>query len=835
MKLLVLDGNSIVNRAFYGIKLLITKSGEFTNGIVGFLNILEKLKEETQPDAVAIAFDMRAPTFRHKAYAGYKAQRKGMPPELAAQMPLLKELLSDLGYRIVTCEGWEADDILGTFAKACEETGDVCMIATGDRDSLQLVSDKTTVRLATTKFGQSTVTVYDEAKIMEVYGVQPKQLIDIKAIQGDTSDNIPGVAGIGEKGAGELIRKFGSLQYIYDNLDTLDIKPGMRAKLEASRDNAFLSYDLGTIRCNAPIDTSLQACIPTTGDPAAAASLMTRLELFKLMERLHIAPGAVVTQADGNSPAEALPVREHKDGAAILAQCEDAGAAYFLPVWNGEQIDKLVFCGDFAVGKPEIAVVPATDAFLKAFLGSREIKKYTSGIKLLHRAALRLGTSLESPALDTELAAYLLNPSGSDYTVTRLAAEYGVASAEYEDAAAQAASVLKGVCAALKKAIDENGQSELLETIEIPLALVLGEMEESGFLVDREAIRDYGEQLSETAEALRQEIYEDVGYEFNINSPAQLGEALFVKLGLPHCKKTKTGYSTNADVLEGLRDVHPAVDKVLRFRTLTKLKATYCDGLLKVVGADGRIHSNFNQTETRTGRISSTEPNLQNIPVRTEIGRAFRRFFIAPNGYRLVDADYSQIELRVLAHVANDAQMIGDFKEGRDIHTATAARVFDMPEALVTPQMRSRAKAVNFGIVYGIGAFSLAKDIGVSRREAEDYIHDYLKNYQGVADYMERVVEEAKKNGYVETLFGRRRYLPELASSNFNMRAFGERVARNMPIQGAAADIIKIAMIRVRDRLKKEKLEAKLILQVHDELIVECPEAETERVKTILA
>ena len=580
-----------------------------------------------------------------------------MPPELAAQMPLLKELLQDLGYRIVTCEGWEADDILGTFARACEEKGDTCMIATGDRDSLQLVSPQTTVRLATTKFGQSAVTVYDEAKIREDYGVSPKQLIDIKAIQGDTSDNIPGVAGIGEKGAGELIRKFGSLQYIYDNLETLDIKPGMRAKLEASRDNAFLSYDLGTIRRNAPIDTALADYVPTAGDPAAAAALMTRLELFKLMERLHITPGAAVQKAETGEAAEALPVHEYA----------------------------------------------------------------------------------------------------------------------------------------------------------------------------------YGEQLAAEAERLRQEIFEDVGYAFNVNSPAQLGEALFVKLGLPHGKKTKTGWSTNADVLEGLRDVHPAVDKVLRYRTLSKLKSTYCDGLLKVIAADGRIHSNFNQTETRTGRISSTEPNLQNIPVRTAIGREFRRFFIAPEGHKLVDADYSQIELRVLAHVANDAQMIDDFKSGRDIHTSTAARVFDMPEELVTPQMRSRAKAVNFGIVYGIGAFSLAKDIGVTRREAEDYIHDYLKNYRGVAEYMERVVEEAKKNGYVETLFGRRRYLPELASSNFNMRAFGERVARNMPIQGAAADIIKIAMIRVRDRLLAEKLEARLILQVHDELIVECPDAETARVEKILA
>ena len=471
----------------------------------------------------------------------------------------------------------------------------------------------------------------------------------------------------------------------------------------------------------------------------------------------------------------------------------------------------------------------ADDAFLKAFLGSKVTKKYTFALKKLHRTALHLRTSLENAVMDTELAAYLLNPSGSDYGVLRLAAEYGIAVPAYEDANVQAAAVLPAVCAALQKGIDENGQHELLENIEIPLALVLGEMEESGFLVDREAIKTYGEVLSEQVDALQKEIYE-----FNINSPVQLGEALFVKLGLPHGKKTKKGYSTNADVLEGLRGVHPAVDKVLRYRTLTKLRSTYCEGLLKAITADGRIHSSFNQTETRTGRISSTEPNLQNIPVRTPLGREFRRFFIAKEGNVLVDADYSQIELRVLAHVANDTQMQEDFRLGRDIHTMTAARVFDMPEDLVTPQMRSRAKAVNFGIVYGIGAFSLSKDIGVSRREAEDYIHDYLRNYKGVADYMERVVEEAKKNGYVETLFGRRRYLPELASSNFNMRAFGERVARNMPIQGTAADIIKIAMVHVRNRLKAEKLDAKLILQVHDELIVECPEAESDTVKKIL-
>ncbi len=832
MKLLVLDGNSIVNRAFYGIKVLTTKSGEFTNAIVGFLNILERLKEETQPDAVAIAFDLKAPTFRHRLYAGYKGTRKGMPEELAAQMPLLKELLADLGYRTVSAEGWEADDILGTFARVCAETGDDCMIATGDRDSLQLVSEKTAVRLATTKFGQSAVTLYDEAKIREDYGVAPKQLIDIKAIQGDTSDNIPGVAGIGEKGAGELIRRFGSLQYIYDHLDELDIKPGMKKKLEDSQENAFLSYELGTIRTDAPVDTNVADYVQTSGDPAAAAALMTRLELFKLMERLGIS--AASAPAEPGAPgAEALPVKVYPDGAAILAQCEDAGRAVFLPVFAGDALEALWFCGTFWK-EPQIACVQTGRAFLKAFLQNERIGKYTDNIKKLHRAALSLGTRLAGVKFDVSLAAYLLNPSAANYTVKRLAAEYGVPAAEYDEEAAADAALLPGVCDALQKAIDKNGQRELLENIELPLALVLGEMEQSGFLVDREAIERYGEQLGEGADALEREIYEDVGYAFNVQSPVQLGDALFVKLGLPHGKKTRKGYSTSAEVLEGLRDAHPVVNKVLQYRTLSKLRSTYCDGLLKAVTEDGRIHSSFNQTETRTGRISSTEPNLQNIPVRTELGREFRRFFVAKEGSVLVDADYSQIELRVLAHMANDAQMQSDFRSGRDIHTSTAARVFRMPEEFVTSQMRSRAKAVNFGIVYGIGAFSLAKDIGVSRREADDYIHEYLRNYSGVASYMERVVEEAKANGYVQTLFGRRRYLPELSSSNYTLRSFGERVARNMPIQGTAADIIKIAMIRVRDRLLAEKLEARLILQVHDELIVECPEREAETVRRLL-
>ncbi len=828
MKLLVLDGNSILNRAFYGIKLLTTKSGDFTNGIYGFLTMLRKLLEETEPDGVAVAFDMRAPTFRHKQYAGYKANRKGMPEELAQQLPVLQELLRDLGYTVVTCEGWEADDILGTLAATCEKESHQCLIATGDRDSLQLVSASTSVRLATTKFGQPQVTLYDEAKIMEEYGVTPPQMIDLKAIQGDSSDCIPGVAGIGPKGAGELVQRFGTLQNIYDSLDDPAIKPAARKKLEASRDNAFLSYDLGTIRRNAPIDVELAHYQKGPGDPQKAAQTMVKLELFSLLEKFGLDGSAAEIQPD--APAgEALPVNVLPDGAPMLPRLEDEGAAWFLCQWAGDELENLAFCHKGALWQ-----VSPDEAFLRAFFTNERIGKYTHDVKPLHRLALRMGCKMAGVKLDTALAGYLLNPSASGYDVARLCAEYHVPLLDAETPLLSAAGAMPELCKALGKQIDENGQRELLENIEIPLSFVLAQMEHIGFYVDRDSIEAYGKEMEQQVQALHDSIIEQVGYDFNINSPKQLGEALFGKLGLPHGKKTKSGWSTNADVLNDLRWQAPVVDEILRYRTVAKLKSTYCDGLLKVIGPDGRIHSNFNQTETRTGRISSTEPNLQNIPVRTPIGRELRKFFAAEQGV-LVDADYSQIELRVLAHVANDPAMQEDFKEGRDIHTSTAARVFNMPPELVTGEMRSKAKAVNFGIVYGIGAFSLSKDIGVSRQEADDYIREYLRNYAGVDAYMKRVAEEAKEQGYVETMFGRRRYLPELKSSNFNMRAFGERVARNMPIQGAAADIIKIAMIRVSQRLEAEGLQARMILQVHDELIVECPESEQEQVKALLA
>lgn len=825
MKLLVLDGNSILNRAFYGIRLLTTKEGLFTNGIYGFLTMLQKLKNETNPDAVAIAFDMRAPTFRHKEYAGYKAQRKGMPEELAQQLPNLKELLQLLGYRLVECEGYEADDILGTLAKKCSDSGEECIIATGDRDSLQLVCPSVSVRLAATKFGQPQVTVYDEEKIKEDYGVTPKQLIDIKAIQGDTSDNIPGVAGIGPKGAGELVQKFHDLDNIYEHIDTIEIKEGMRQKLIAGKENAYLSRKLGTVCTEAPVDTELSHYVPRPCDNDGAARLMAKLEFFSLIDKMGLHAPAPQESA---APAERMQMAESAEAEDLPAALRKTGRADFVAEYPEGSIRMYLNDGS------RIHVIDDL-GLIQTLCGDREIRKNTHDIKPFYAALDARGIKLNSPGFDTMLAGYLLNPSASGYEPDRLAQEYGVPMPEQgENRLTAFAGGMPALVDKLSDEIGKKNQTELLNKIELPLAAVLAHMENVGFAVDAQGIKEYGDVLQKQIDTIQAQIFEAVGYEFNVNSPKQLGEALFDKLGLSHGKKTKSGFSTKAEILEELRYEHPAVELVLNYRSLTKLKSTYCEGLLKVVAPDGRIHSSFNQTETRTGRISSTEPNLQNIPVRTDLGRELRRFFVAREGWVLVDADYSQIELRVLAHVANDRNMIQAFLNNDDIHRSTAAKVFHMPENMVTPIMRSRAKAVNFGIVYGIGAFSLSKDIGVTRKEAETYIRDYLSNYSGIDQYMKQVVADAKENGYAETMFGRRRYLPELTSSNFNMRSFGERVARNMPIQGAAADIIKIAMVRVEDRLEKEAMQARLILQVHDELIVEAPKDEAERAAQIL-
>ncbi len=825
MKLLVLDGNSIINRAFYGIKLLTTKDGRYTNAIYGFMNIFYKLCDELHPDSVAFAFDLKAPTFRHKMYDEYKAGRKPMPPELAEQMPVLKDLLRALGYKIVTKEGYEADDILGTLAFSCKD-GDECYIATGDRDSLQLVGDNVKVLLASTKMGRPETNIYDVKRIKDDYGVTPHQLIDIKALMGDSSDNIPGVSGVGQKTAQSLISELGSIQNIYDNIDTIDIRETLRNKLKNDKDSAFMSYKLGEICKSVPIETDYSFYVPDEGDKGEALSILRSLEMYKLIDKIGL---NTVTY---DAKPENTTVKEYKRVNSLNAFLLKANKLYFVYSVKDGRFESLAACN----GDDICEVNTENDSEVEAFINILEdenTEKYTFNIKPLYAYAFSHGFEIKNVKMDLMLAAYLLNPSAKDYDIEKLAAEYNVYY-EADGGFSALSETVYPLTVKLSALLEERDQTELLSNIELPLAEVLASMEKIGVKVDKSGIEAFGDMLGERIKGLQSRIYELAGEEFNINSPKQLGEILFVKLAIPTKKKTKSGFSTNAEVLEKLADEYEIVKFILEYRTYTKLKSTYCDGLLKEIAADGRIHSTFNQTETRTGRISSTEPNLQNIPVRTELGREMRKFFIADDGKVLVDADYSQIELRVLSDIADDKAMIDAFNNGDDIHAITASQVFKMPLQMVTPLMRSRAKAVNFGIVYGIGAFSLAKDIGVSRAEADRYIKDYLHHYSGVDRYMNEVVEEAKKNGYVKTLFGRRRYLPELSSSNGMLRAFGERVARNMPIQGTAADIIKIAMIRVYTRLKEENLNARLILQIHDELIVEAPENEKSKAELIV-
>lgn len=833
MKILAIDGNSILNRAFYGIRALSTKDGRFTNGIYGFLTILMKLRDEVKPDGVAIAFDLKAPTFRHKMYDGYKANRHGMPPELAQQLPVLKELLTALGYKIISLEGYEADDILGTVAEMCKN-GDECFIATGDRDSFQLVRDNVTVLLPHTKMGTTTTEIYTPARIMEEYGVTPTQMIDIKALQGDSSDCIPGVAGVGQKTAGDLIRKFTSIKNIYDNIDTLEIKDNLKNKLINDKEKAFLSYTLGTIINNVPIECGLNDLIPANADEQKVRAMLADLEMFKIIEKLNL--GAPTVAEKKEEKVKELDFIADFDTNELLSKIRAEKSTYFTVDYKALDNPQICFLCDNTVYHLEPMHFGYFE-FVKELLEDENIKKYTDNSKLLYRFAFLNNIEIKGLKLDTSLAGYILNPSANGYNPLRLCEEYKapIPKVKSDLPLATECAVMKSVCTRLTTEIETNEQEYLLYNVEMPLAEVLASMEHLGFMVDRKGIADFTQKISGELKTIQQEIYDLAGEEFNINSPKQLGAILFEKLGLPAKKKTKSGYSTNADVLESLQDENPIIEKILWYRTLSKLYSTYCEGLLKVIGEDGRIHSSFIQTETRTGRISSTEPNLQNIPVRKEIGREMRKFFVAKDGCLLADADYSQIELRVLSHIADDDEMIKAFNDEVDIHTVTASQVFNMPLELVTPLMRSRAKAVNFGIVYGIGAFSLAKDIGVTRKEADDYIKGYLRHYAGVDKYMETVAKDAKEKGYVATLWGRRRYLPELNSSNGMLRAFGERVARNMPIQGTAADIIKIAMVRVYNRLKEEKMDAKLILQVHDELIVEAPEKEIDKASKILS
>ena len=837
-KLLILDSNSILNRAFYGVRYLSAKDGTPTNAIYGFLNILLKLIKEQEPDYICAAFDVKAPTFRHKQYEGYKAQRKPMPEGLAAQMPLAKDVLRAMGVTILEKEGYEADDIIGTVARLCEESEISCFIATGDKDDLQLASDKTKVILTVTKSGYNETIIYDDKAVKEKYRVTPTEFIDVKALMGDPSDNIPGVKGVGEKTAMSLIEKHHSIEYIYENIDGIGLKGAMLQKMKDGREMAFMSKELATINRNTPIEFNAEECV--------FDGFENNGELYEILKRLEL-----------NSIIKKLDL----SGGDNVKENEDIFKDFSYQVGDKNMIsgDKVTVVLDFdgdnissaAVGAGNNAVVLNEQDDIKELLEDDSIAKVMFDVK---EAIVKLNGRIDIKNIsdDTAIAAYLVDPAKNEYTIEKLASEYfgtviekpevkqlsllDDVETDRSEYLAKCAVALGVLNERIGDKIKENGQEKLYHEVELPLVTVLAHLEINGFLVDDNQLKEFADKLGEKIDALTNEIYMLAGEEFNINSPKQLGVILFEKLELKPVKKTKTGYATNADVLEKLRDKHPIVNFIMEYRQLAKLKSTYCDGLTAVVNPNThRIHSVFTQTVTVTGRLSSTEPNLQNIPTRTELGREIRKMFVAKDGYVLVDADYSQIELRVLAHIANDETMINAFRNNEDIHAVTASQVLGIPLEDVTKEQRSSAKAVNFGIVYGIGEFSLAQDLHISVKEAKAYIESYLEKYHGVRNYMESIKEQAKKDGYVKTMLNRIRYIPELKSPNYNIRQFGERVALNTPIQGTAADIIKLAMVRVDNRLINEGLKSKLILQVHDELIVEAHKDEVDKVKQILS
>ena len=821
MKLMILDGNSIVNRAFYGVHALNAPDGTPTNGIYGFLAILERLLADIKPEAVCVSFDLKAPTFRHKAFDGYKAQRKGMPEELAVQMPILKETLDLMGIKRYELEGYEADDILGTASVKCAEKGWECVIVTGDKDSLQLITETTTVCNVKTRMGHTETINYTPDVFRQEYGFEPALMVDLKALMGDSSDNIPGVPGVGEKTAMDLVRRYGSVDNIFSKLPELDIKEGMRKKLYAGEESARMSHWLATIAKDIPLEFIPEENIWDHNYSEQLYSHFSRLGFKKFIEKWGLESEAI------ESEEEELPILSAEDSQAMAEIISAVEKAEFVAIELLDKLDAIELFDGEKLYKAQFSTGgDAYNDFLKV-LFSPEKKKVGHNIKgimnLLAAEAMPTGGFV----FDTALAAYLLDSNSSDYSLEKICAKY--LGSNHKGSRA-----IYELYTALDAELISKGMDKLYYEIELPLCSVLSDMESAGFYVDRKALYEFGESLNADIERLQQSIWNHAGHEFNINSPKQLGEVLFEEMMLPSGKKTKTGWSTNADILEKLKGKHPIAEDILEYRMLTKLKSTYADGLLKVIAEDGRIHTNFQMTVTATGRLSSTEPNLQNIPVRKKLGAQIRKMFVAGPDMVLVDADYSQIELRLLAHISNDEAMREAFASGEDFHTHTASKVFGVPLDEVSSTLRSRAKAVNFGIVYGISAFSLAQDIGVFPNEAKAYMDAYLEKYQGVKQYMHDIVVKAKDAGYVDTIFGRRRYLPELKSSNFNLRAFGERVALNMPIQGAAADIIKLAMVNVHNRLKNENLKARLILQVHDELIVECPADEAEKVKDIL-
>lgn len=841
LNFLVLDGNSILNRSYYGIRVLSNKNGQTTNAIYGFLITMQKLLSEVRPDAVAVAFDLPVPTFRHKMYSDYKSNRKKMPEELAQQIPILKELLTAMGYKLVSKEGYEADDILGTFASYCEKNGHKCVIATGDTDSLQLVSENVTVRIAKTKMGKPEAVIYDINRVKNEFDILPQKFVDIKALKGDKSDNIPGIPGIGEKTAHLIISKYGTLEGLYEilencnNLKNIDLKEKTVSKLIQNKELAFLSRKLGEICRDVPIDTNIDNYIPKAMNVRKVKRIMTDLEFFSLMEKMDL--------KDENEEILSIKVKCVNNFPEILEKIRESRKVVFLPkITDNYELEAM----SFAVGEDVYFADCKKEGFsefLKEFC-LMDAEKISYNMKIFYRAILKKGIEFLGEKFDAMLASYILNPSSNDYGIQRIANENDVVEPEIIgenfDISDDDKELLKNlyflnsVFSKLKEDIEKNNASELLNDIEEPLSEVLADMENTGFEIDEVGLKNYSEILDIEIEKIKKNIFDLAGFEFNLNSPKQLGFILFENLKIPGGKKSKTGYLTNARILEEIRDDYKIIDEILSYRVLSKIKSTYCNGLIKLISKDGRIHSSFNQTETKTGRISSTEPNLQNIPVRTEVGRSFRKFFKAGKGNVLIDADYSQIELRLLAHLSQDECMVNAFKNDEDIHSLTASQVLNIPLSMVTPEMRFKAKAVNFGIIYGMGAFSLAKDLKISRIEAQKYIDRYFSNYKGIEEYLRYTVDFAYKNGYVETMFNRRRYLPEINSSNYNLRMFGERVAKNMPIQGTAADIIKIAMVNIYKSLKNQKLKSKIILQVHDELIIESPVEEAEMATEIL-
>ena len=854
MKLMAIDGNSIINRAYYGIRPLTTRDGLYTHAVFGFLTTLLRLREEEKPDAVCVTFDVHAPTFRHTADEAYKATRKPMPEELRMQMPVLKEVLDALNIPRYELEGWEADDLLGTISRKCEASDWECVVVTGDKDSLQLITDKTKVKLVSTRMGQTTTKDMTPAAFREQYGFDPIHMIDLKALMGDASDNIPGVPGVGEKTAMDLIQKYGSIETLYEKMPDIEAKPAAIRKLAAGEESARHSYWLATIATDAPLEFRPEDNLVRDPGPAAYP-LFLRLEFTKLIERFGLtaetaAQAAEKKAADFTVTVEQVTELQQAEQMLSLWRKADHVALLALPDLTGVSV---------VCGTGETTALTA-ELFFDQYQGdwngllralfSADIKKVSHNVKDLMRTLLENGLPAEGFIFDTALAAYLLDATAGSYDLARLFVTYyneelpkplhlekDAFSLLGDPAAAQASfdRYAAAVYETLVPKLREKDLWDLLETVEMPLCRVLAEMELAGCRVDARALAAFGELLSARAGEIQQRIYDMAGEEFNINSPKQLGGILFDKLGLPHGKKTKTGWSTNADVLEKLRYEAPIVGAVLEYRQLTKLKSTYADGLLKAMDSDGRVRTSFQMTVTATGRLSSTEPNLQNIPTRTDLGSEIRKMFIPADGCVLVDADYSQIELRLLAHISGDEGMREAFLSGGDFHAETAAKVFHVAPQDVTHEMRRRAKAVNFGIVYGISAFSLSQDIGSTVAEAKAYMEAYFATFPGVRKYMDTVVEKARETGFVETLFHRRRDLPELTSSNRNLRAFGERVALNMPIQGTAADIMKLAMIAVWRRLKDDLPQARLVLQVHDELIVECPEADAPEVARILA